>query len=348
MAVDGDGNLTITVSNSDPTSVADIIQAINDQGTYVATAAAGNTLTSYDSGDADSAVDFDGGVTGVAGGISHDLVFELLGKGGSEVFNVKAGTTIGELVTQINLVSDATGVNASVDADDPARLLLTSNAFGSDAFVDLRVIKENASGTFTAAVGAGTQSAGADISAKVNGIAANGRGNSLSINSSSLALSLTVADDSSGDIAFTITGGGAKFQLGSDVVSNQQARLGIASVSTARLGGASGRLFQLGSGESASLANDPNQAAKLISEAIDQVTSLRGRLGAFQATTLDSNLASLNETVANLTEAESSIRDADFAAESARLTRAQILMQSGSVVLSIANQNPQNVLALLR
>jgi len=50
----------------------------------------------------------------------------------------------------------------------------------------------------------------------------------------------------------------------------------------------------------------------------------------------------------NLTDAESSIRDADFAKESAALTRAQILVQSGTNVLKIANQNPQNVLALLR
>ena len=75
---------------------------------------------------------------------------------------------------------------------------------------------------------------------------------------------------------------------------------------------------------------------------------MRGRLGAFRSTTLDSNLVSLNETAANLQEAESSIRDADFAAESANLTRAQILVQSGTNVLAIANQNPQNVLALLR
>ena len=81
---------------------------------------------------------------------------------------------------------------------------------------------------------------------------------------------------------------------------------------------------------------------------INKVTSLRGRLGAFQATTLESNLVSLNDTRANLLEAESSIRDADFAEESARLTRAQILVQSGTNVLSLANQNPQNVLALLR
>ena len=83
-------------------------------------------------------------------------------------------------------------------------------------------------------------------------------------------------------------------------------------------------------------------------EVLTKVTQLRGRLGAFQRTTLDSNIVSLSDTLANLTEAESSIRDADFAAESAALTRAQILVQSGTQVLSIANQNPQNVLALLR
>jgi flagellin len=56
----------------------------------------------------------------------------------------------------------------------------------------------------------------------------------------------------------------------------------------------------------------------------------------------------LNDTLINLTEAESNIRDADFAAESANLTRAQILVQSGTAVLQIANSNPQNVLSLLR
>jgi flagellin len=59
-------------------------------------------------------------------------------------------------------------------------------------------------------------------------------------------------------------------------------------------------------------------------------------------------LVSLNATWGNLQEAESSIRDADFAKEAADLTRAQILVQSGTNVLGLANQNPQNVLALLR
>jgi flagellin len=96
------------------------------------------------------------------------------------------------------------------------------------------------------------------------------------------------------------------------------------------------------------LATDPNRATLIVDAALNRITSLRGRLGAFQRTTLETNVASLNDTVTNLVDAESSIRDADFAAETARLTRAQILVQSGTQVLAIANQNPQNVLALLR
>ncbi len=50
----------------------------------------------------------------------------------------------------------------------------------------------------------------------------------------------------------------------------------------------------------------------------------------------------------NLTAAQSSIQDTDFAAESANLTREQILVQAGTSVLTIANKNPQNVLTLLQ
>jgi flagellin len=231
-------------------------------------------------------------------------------------------------------------------------LQLKSSAYGSAAFVDLSIISEGTgtvpSGTFTTAVGSGSRDTGTDVTAKINGIDANGAGNRLSINTATLDLTLDVTPGFIGNTAFTITGGGALFQLGPDVVSNQQARLGIGSVNTARLGGASGFLYQLASGGPAELTTGTNLAADIVNEAIDQVTTLRGRLGAFQRTLLETNKNALNDTLVNLTDAESQIRDADFAAETAALTRAQILVQSGTTVLQIANQNPQNVLALLR
>ncbi len=285
------------------------------------------------------------------GGISADLVIELAGATGGEVLSFQAGTSLADLVSGINSVSDATGVSATANG---TTLELTSVAYGSNAFVDVKIIGEGSgstpAGTFTTALdGVGAREEGADVEATINGVAATGDGNNLTINTATLDLSTTVAADFEGTVSFTITGGGALFQLGPDVVSNQQARLGIGSVNTARLGGSSGKLYQLGTGGDASLSTDNlDVAAAIVEEAINQVTSLRGRLGAFQRTSLETNKNALSDTLTNLTDAESAILDADFASETAALTRAQILVQSGTTVLQIANSNPQNVLALLQ
>lgn len=346
---DGSGNITVSVNDTSVTALTTITNAIDGLAGYVATLDVTSGDGNYDASTQTEPVvaNTSGGVN-PSGGISDDVVFELAGLSGAEVFNVKAGSSITDLVNQVNAVSDATGVTAEASG---TTLQLTSSDYGSDAFVDLRVISEGsgsvASGTFTTAIGAGERTTGTDISAKVNGVDANGVGNSLSINTATLDLSIDLAEGFIGTSSFTIEGGGALFQLGPDVVSNQQARIGVTSVNTARLGGSSGKLFQLGKGGTADLTGDLNTAAKIVEEAIDQVTGLRGRLGAFQRTTIETSKNALNDTLSNLTEAESLIRDADFAAETANLTRSQILVQSGTRVLSIANQNPQNVLALL-
>jgi flagellin len=278
------------------------------------------------------------------GGLTADEVIELTGSLGSQVLTLKAGTDIDTLVQQINLESDATGVEASANG---TTLQIQSTGYGTSALVDLKV--NVGGGTFGTALGSGSRQTGTDVVATVNGIVATGDGNQLSINTATLDLSTSVAAGFTGTSSFSITGGGALFQLGPDVVSNQQARLGITSVNTAALGGVSGKLYQLGNGGTASLSSgNLDTAAAIVDEAINQVTSLRGRLGAFQRTTLETNKQALNDTLVNLSEAESSIRDADFAQETAALTRAQILVQSGTTVLQIANSNPQNVLALLR
>jgi flagellin len=324
-----------------------IITAINGLAGYsaVATGTPSGDLNYIESSDtAPGVATVVGGVDAI-GGLAQDAVIELSGLSGSEVFNFKAGTAIADLASAINLVKDATGVEATVNG---TTLELTSSAYGSAAFVDIKKINEGGGGTFGAVIGEGTRNTGTDIVATVNGISAIGDGNTLSANSSTLALKTTVDAGFTGSIAFDITGGGALFQLGPDVVSNQQARIGITSVNTARLGGVSGLLYQLGKGGSADLATSATTAANIVGEAIDQVTTLRGRLGAFQRTLLETNKNALSDTLVNLTDAQSQIRDADFAAETAALTRAQILVQSGTTVLQVANQNPQNVLSLLR
>ncbi|WP_460185543.1 flagellin [Thermopirellula anaerolimosa] len=228
-------------------------------------------------------------------------------------------------------------------------LTIEATEYGSDAFVSVKAL----SGNFAMKNSAGAtadRAAGSDARIRVNGYEAVTRGLTASINTASVDLTFSLASTVAAGtrMTFSIVGGGAQFQLGPNVVSNQQARIGIRSVNTAKLGGSSGRLQELRSGGSKSLTNDVIGAAAVVDEVISLVTNLRGRLGAFQRTTLETNIKALNDTLENLTAAESNIRDADFAAESAKLTRAQILVQSGTSVLSIANQNPQAVLALLR
>src|SRR5205823_5823084 len=100
-------------------------------------------------------------------------------------------------------------------------------------------------------------------------------------------------------------------------------------------------------GGAASLTNSPEKASQIIDAAINQVAVLRGRLGAFEKNTLQTNIDSLQVTLENVTASESSIRDTNFAAETSNLTRNQILVQAGTSVLAQANSTPQTVLNLL-
>jgi flagellin len=77
------------------------------------------------------------------------------------------------------------------------------------------------------------------------------------------------------------------------------------------------------------------------------VASSRASLGAYQ-NRFASTIANLQTTSENLSASRSRIQDADFAAETAVLTRGQILQQAGVAMLAQANALPQNVLALIR
>jgi flagellin len=90
-----------------------------------------------------------------------------------------------------------------------------------------------------------------------------------------------------------------------------------------------------------------NAAIAVLDGALSQVTSIRADLGAVQ-NRFSSTVANLTTTSENLSAARSRILDADFAAETASLTRAQILQQAGTAILAQANAIPQNVLSLLR
>jgi flagellin len=134
--------------------------------------------------------------------------------------------------------------------------------------------------------------------------------------------------------------GGKAVQLGA--FGGQQVNVSIAnivSVLSSRL-----NVTDLSSLSQASLAS---KALSGIESAITMITTQRGNLGAIQANTLETSLSSLRVSYENLKAAESTIRDVDFAEESANFTRNTILVQSATSMLAQANQLPQNVLKLL-
>ncbi|MCC6427927.1 MAG: flagellin [Phycisphaerales bacterium] len=310
------------------------------------------------------------------GGTSIDLtsgsafVMEVAGTLGSRQLSFSSGTALTDVAAAINTFTDVTGIEAVVSGNG---IRMTSTEYGSDQFVSVKVVAGDATGsgiavfadnddiadsTYTAFSAAtnGIRDTGADLGATINGVSATSEGRTARINTDFLDVEITLDNDtatalgavSSGG-AFQITGGGADFQLAGKVDIAGRVSLGIGDVATRKLGTADyGYLSELSSGKDKNLVDGDLEAAqKVVAEAIKQTSSLRGRLGAFQKNTIGATVRSLGVAAENSAAAESVIRDADFATETATLTRSQILVQASTNILSMANSQPQTVLQLL-
>jgi len=281
--------------------------------------------------------------------VTSSVTIELQGNTGVTTVPFTSGTTAADMVEAINLVSDATGIVAS--ADPAGGFVLQSQYLGSRQFVSVQVLP--GSGSFDVVNEDGyvaQRDTGRDAVATVNGALSFGDGNKLTLKTATLDMQVALDQTfGTGTTSFAITDGGALFQVGPEVNSNLQVNIGVQSVAASRLGNAEiGFLSQIQSGGPYSLvARECQQAQKIVTEALRQVSVLRGRLGAFEKNTLDTNVNQLGITMENLMAAESSIRDADFAYETSQLARDQILVSAGTSVLALAQQTPQSVLRLL-
>ncbi len=145
-----------------------------------------------------------------------------------------------------------------------------------------------------------------------------------------------------------VESGALVFQVGSN--QSQTVKVAIRNVSADRLGrgveNQSG--FESLAAIDVTTAQGAQDALALIDQAIDEVSTIRGELGAFQKNTLEANLDNLRVAAENLQASESVIRDTDMAAEMATFTKYQIMMQAGTAMLAQANQMPQNLLKLLQ
>ncbi len=231
-------------------------------------------------------------------------------------FTLSAAATADGLsaaVTAFNDQASATGVTARVN-DTGDGIILTSTTGNDITVADT------------------TTANGGDVT--VQGLASDG---------TNLGSSVTLTGDTTADTATAVgqvTFDSEKsFSVADDAATNL---FGAVAASTS----SSSTLKDVATVDVTSAAN-ATQALKTIDAALSTINSQRARFGAlqsrFEATV--SNLSAMSE---NLNASRSRIQDTDFAAETARMTRAQVLQQAGTAMLAQANALPQNVLSLLR
>ena len=277
----------------------------------------------------------------------NPVTIEIRGEAGVTSLSFGSNTAASTVAEGIRAVADATGISAVTSATPASGFRLMSREYGSDEFITIRTLNTNGNFWPTGSDPATTK--GIDATASVNGSVAAARGNHLFVKNTQLDIELYLTPNFASNTSFTITGGGALFQVGPHVNTNLQVNMAVGSVAATALGNTEiGFLAQVKTGGNYELRKEEyDHAARIVDKAIDQISVLRGRLGSFERNTLDTNMNQLGITVENLMSSESTLRDADFAYETSQLARNQILVSAGTTVLTLANQTTQSVLRLL-
>ena len=281
------------------------------------------------------------------------------GINGSTTINLSSGTwTEAALATEINNHTASTGVTASSGAgtltftstDGSGANFVFANA--TDSFYDTTTVQSfSAAGTGHAIGYNGAEyiTSGSDLFeitditlSSYDGIIVDGSGDTQQFYATTRAVASLSGSNLTGS-------GGMEFNINSNVPAYSDTICGIPEISTTNLGNSEyGSLNDLLSGNSSSMKEGKfNTAVNVVDTAIKQISSLRGRLGAFQKYTLESTIRSQRSKLENLASAESAIFDADFAKEISELTRNQILKQSGIFIRQAINIQNQTVLKLL-
>lgn len=325
-----DGSLGINTSGIDTTKLDDVRVAAKANGSV-------NLTVSVNSAASQAAF------TLATTSASADATISVQGKDGTATIEILAGENLSSVQAKINAATAQTGVTASTSG---ANLSLVSSDFGTDAFVRVSTVQ-------------GTQSeinngedSGTDADVTVNGqtVSVDGKDVFYQANGNSVSFTLTDGYNDgtvTGDETFTLSGGGATFQLGT--TANTRSTIGISGLYTQQLGNASdGFLSSLKGGGANSLLNDPTKAAQIAAKAKQQISQTQGRVGGFQKFQVASALNQQTASQESLTSALSVIRDTDFAKETANLNRQNVLQQSAISLLGVANQQSSQILSLLR
>jgi len=268
--------------------------------------------------------------------------FSIAGKLGTTTITVAAGETLATIRDRIIAAAGETGVSARTTASS---LIVVTRETGTSSYVSVSRISGDADFTNVA------YTAGANAVVTVNGQTSTADGLTVSFNSNGISGQFTLT--SAGNVAgsagvVTVSGGGASFQLGTSGATTQQT-IGIDSLASHRIGdSATGYLSQIKAGGTNSLTTNATNALAIARKAISHVATAQGRVGGFQKFAVQSTLNSLNATKKSLEEARSAIADIDYASETANLSRQNVLLQSATQLLGVANAQTSRILSLLQ
>ncbi|HET6426274.1 MAG TPA: flagellin [Planctomycetaceae bacterium] len=271
------------------------------------------------------------------GALASDTTLEITGSEGTAVIELESGATTQEITDAFNSVSHLTGVTATrVDASD---IDFSTTKYGSDATISITAT----SGTF-ATTGTGT---GRDAVATVNGRSHTANGTAFSVATGQVSLQFDIAAAASGALtAFTVSGNGLEFQVSPNVTDT--ARIGLATMTASSLGGTTGKLSSIRSGQANDLSNDPLTTMQIIDEALSEALTAQARIGSFSKYTLDSAASLLDTQTEQLSAAHSDLMDVNIAEETARLTAQRMQQESALQAMQIFQLRSDDVLSMLQ
>ena len=279
-------------------------------------------------------------------------------EGGKEAsYTTSAKDTVQGAISAFSSAATRAGLNVSITGGPEGQLLIQHNEYGSKYGFQVR---STTAGILSDVANVEKEvNNGLDVKGTINGESTDGNGQVLTGrrgNKMTDGLSIRYIGDASvpldasngtkvGEV--TVIQNALNFQVGAN--KDQTVAVNLLDTSSTQMG----RRVKNNSGFT-SLADidvrsqqGAQDAISLVDQAIQELSSNRGFLGAFQKNTLESNLSSLRVASENLTAAESSLRDVDMAQELTNLTKYQILNQSATAQLAQANASPHNVLRLL-
>ncbi len=308
--------------------------------------------------------------SGSVGGLAQEAGVEVAAAAAPDITVSVGGAPAVAIPTSANFVGnanqDATSAYAKAAAINDAGIAGLSVTASTSGTQTLGPIGGTAGDTYDLTINGVAIFTGIDVAAGLSSTALRDAINSVTSQTGVIAstsggdLTLAAADGSN----ITVTEGGTGFTAGTDGLTvtggafdgTLRGTLSITALNTITLGGTVANI-----GLSAAIARDTvgidaidistaagaQAAIPRLDSALQSISSIRAGLGAIQ-NRFESTISNLQTTNENLSASRSRILDADFAAETANLTRTQILQQAGTSILAQANQLPQNVLQLLQ